>query len=95
VDSLQRPDSHVVADSGGGDGADADGERACSMNQLPLPGEPELAPGSGSKNERGVEAGVGGGKVSQVRLHQHPDVEVLVGSGPAQEGDDTDEEEGE
>ena len=94
--SLQRTDPHhVIAGDGEGDGADADGGQACSADQPPLPGEPEPAPASGSEDDQGGEAGVDGREVGQVNPHQHPDVEVVVGSGPAREGDNTDEEEGE
>jgi len=90
-----QPGPYVVADDGGGNGVDADGQKAGSTDQPPQPDELEPMPANrGEIDQGGGEADVGGRKVGPMYSHPHPDIEVGVGSGPGREGVGVDGEEG-
>ena len=82
--SFPQSEPRVVAEEGHGregDSANAAGERVFSSNQ-PQSNEPESTPARGGDNvQEGGEADVDGEEASQRHSHQHPDVEVVVGSG--------------
>ena len=73
------------------DGASAGGRQG-SMDQLPQKDEPEPVPACGSEaGQEGREADIDGGEVGQRYSHPHPDIEVVVGSGPSRKENDVDE----
>ena len=84
---LPQPEPHLVAGDGEGNGADAEGWRACSSDRPPQPDEPWPVPASGNEDGEGRgEASTYGREDSQRDSHLYPDVEVVAGSGPSQEG---------
>jgi len=85
--SLPQPDPHVVAGKSyvlEGDRADAAGGPFFSTDQPPQP-EPVSARGSDNGQEEG-ETDIDGGEPSRMHCsHQHPGVDIAVGSEPSGE----------
>ena len=84
---LLRPEPHFVAGDGGGDGVDTDGWQTHSTDQPSQPDEPRPVPAGGNgAGEGSGEASTYGRDINQMGSHPYPDVEVVAGSGPSQEG---------
>lgn len=88
MSSLPRSDLHAVASGGHSQedaGAKIDGWQVRSTNQPPRSHGDE-------SDQRGGEADVGEGGMSQIYSHPHSDAEAVVGGGPSRGGDDSDKE---
>ena len=89
--SLPRPEPHVVAGDGEGNGANAGGRRARLTDPPPQQDAPVSVPTGGSENDQ-EEGGVGVDRKEVIRSHSHlnSDIGVEMGGGLGRE-DDADE----
>lgn len=93
---LPRPQPHAEADNGEGDGADTDGWQTYSTDRSLQPDGPERVPAGGIENDQeGGETDGDGREASPRYSHPDPDIEGGAGSGPSQEGNGANAEEGE
>ena len=82
--SFPQPEPHVVAGKSydrEGERSDAAGERVFSTGSPQPDGTESVLVRGGDVGQEGEGGDVDGGEANQIHSHQHPDVEVVVGSG--------------